>query len=60
MGADYLLYVKIIETHVRAFLRLIILAIGRVSGDTKTAEKKNRVNQGYLVVLKQKENRIEL
>ena len=30
MGADYSFYVKIIETHARAFLTLNILAIGRV------------------------------
>ena len=30
MGADNLFYVKIIETHARAFLTLNILAIGRV------------------------------
>ena len=30
MGADYSFYVKTIETHVRAFLALNILAIGRV------------------------------
>jgi hypothetical protein len=30
MGADYTFYVKTIETHARAFLTLIILAIGRV------------------------------
>ena len=30
MGADYAFYVKIIETHARAFLALNILAIGRV------------------------------
>ena len=30
MGADYAFYVKTIETHVRAFLALNILAIGRV------------------------------
>ena len=30
MGADYSFYVKIIETHVRTFLALNILAIGRV------------------------------
>ena len=30
MGADYSFYVKIIETHVRAFLTFNILAIGRV------------------------------
>jgi hypothetical protein len=31
LGADYAFYVKTIETHVRAFLALNILAIGRVS-----------------------------
>ena len=31
MGADYLFYVKTIETHARAFLTLNILAIGRVN-----------------------------
>ena len=30
MGADYTFYVKIIETHARAFLPLDILAIGTV------------------------------
>jgi hypothetical protein len=30
MGADYSFYLKIIETHARAFLALNILAIGRV------------------------------
>ena len=30
MGADFSFYVKIIETHARAFLTLIILDIGRV------------------------------
>jgi hypothetical protein len=28
MGADYIFYVKTIETHARAFLTLNILAIG--------------------------------
>ena len=31
MGADYSFYVKTFETHVRAFLTLNILAIGRVT-----------------------------
>ena len=31
MGAEYLFYMKSIETHARAFLALIILAIGRVT-----------------------------
>jgi hypothetical protein len=31
MGADYLFFVKNIETHARTFLTLNILAIGRVS-----------------------------
>ena len=30
MGADFAFYVKTIETHARAFLTLIILAIGTV------------------------------
>ena len=30
MGAEYLFYVKSIETHARAFLALIILGIGTV------------------------------
>ena len=30
MGAEYLFYMKSIETHVRAFLALIILGIGTV------------------------------
>ena len=30
MGADYTFYVKILETHARAFLTFNILAIGRV------------------------------
>ena len=33
MGAEYLFYIKSIETHARAFLALIILGIGTVSGD---------------------------
>ena len=32
MGAGYLFYMKSIETHARAFLALIILAIGTVNG----------------------------
>jgi hypothetical protein len=36
MGADYSFYVKTIETHVRAFLALNILAIGRVIRKQKT------------------------
>ena len=39
MGADYSFYVKIIETHARAFLTLNILAIGRVSEDIMTKFK---------------------
>ena len=38
MGAEYLLYMKYIETHARAFLALIILGIGtvaRISGSEK-------------------------
>ena len=31
MGAEYLFYMKSIETHARAFLALIILPIGTVS-----------------------------
>ena len=31
MGADYLIYVKTIDTHARTFLTLNILAIGRVA-----------------------------
>ena len=31
MGAEYLFYMKSIETHARAFLALIILSIGTVS-----------------------------
>ena len=38
MGADYLFYVKIIEAHARAFLALIILAIGRVKGDRNSVK----------------------
>jgi hypothetical protein len=30
MGAEYLFYMKLIETHARAFLALIILPIGTV------------------------------
>ena len=30
MGAEYLFYMKYIETHARAFLALIILGIGTV------------------------------
>ena len=33
MGAEYLFYMKSIETHARAFLALIILGIGTVRGD---------------------------
>ena len=33
MGAEYLFYMKSIETHARAFLALIILPIGTVPGD---------------------------
>ena len=32
MGAEYLFYMKSIETHARAFLALIILGIGTVLG----------------------------
>jgi hypothetical protein len=35
MGAEYLFYMKSIETHARAFLALIILGIGTVSGIIK-------------------------
>ena len=31
MGAEYLFYMKSIETHARAFLALIILVIGTVN-----------------------------
>ena len=31
MGAEYLFYMKSIETHARAFLALIILGIGTVT-----------------------------
>ena len=31
MGAEYLFYMKSIETHARAFLTLIILGIGTVT-----------------------------
>ena len=30
MGADYLFYVKTIETHARAFVKVIIFSIGSV------------------------------
>ena len=33
MGAEYLFYMKSIETHARAFLALIILGIGTVTND---------------------------
>ena len=33
MGADYSFYVKIIETHARAFFEVIIFSIGSVSID---------------------------
>ena len=33
MGAEYLFYMKSIETHARAFLALIILGIGTVIDD---------------------------
>ena len=31
MGADYSFYVKIIETHARAFIKVIIFSIGSVT-----------------------------
>ena len=39
MGADYSFYLKIIETHARAFLALNILAIGRVSRNRVSRNK---------------------
>ena len=38
MGADYSFYVKIIETHARAFLTLYDLAIDRVWKNLHTIE----------------------
>ena len=32
MGADYSFYVKTIETHARAFFKVIIFSIGSVGG----------------------------
>ena len=36
MGAEYLFYMKSIETHARAFLALIILGIGTVDNVEQT------------------------
>ena len=49
MGVDYSFYVKNIKTHARAFLALIILAIGRVPGDLLfDAQKKLPGQQNYV------------
>ena len=39
MGAEYLFYMKSIETHARAFLALIILGIGTVLVDAQLDQK---------------------
>ena len=38
MGAEYLFYMKSIETHARAFLSLIILGIGTVNKGQKDSK----------------------
>ena len=40
MGADYSFYVKTIETHARAFFKVIIFSIGSVDINKKFMKKK--------------------
>ena len=58
MGAEYLFYMKSIETHARAFLALIILGIGTVYMYISARLFKNKIPRRYknLVIIYGTEN----